>query len=127
MKETATAQGQEEDDLSMDSADETVNEGKFKETMAQIEPKFYDADVDLKVKLEIIDGHLRDQSMDNKYYINHLSFLRRLIGTNHIEVVPIFCELKMMDTLVPFFKVSLALFFFGILLRTNKCVFCIGT
>lgn len=93
-------------DQSMDSADDTINEGRFKTVMEQLEPKLYDESVDLSEKLSIIHTNLQLENWDKEYYLSHLSYLRRLMGAWNIEIAPIVYEFKMLSTLSQFFEVS---------------------
>jgi len=95
------------DDKSMELNEDTINENSFKIELQKIEPQLNDQDTDLSEKLKILHLNLQKQNMDDRFYFYHISYLRRILGSNNEEVVEFVQESGMMNTLKHYFTVRL--------------------
>jgi hypothetical protein len=97
----------EQSDLSMESSMDSIllsSDSKFIELMAKISPSL-SFSLEFKVQLELLASLLQKDGESRIYYLAHLSYLRRLIATDHEQITPLVKEVNILDIISPSFQV----------------------
>ena len=91
----------------MEKDDDTINFVSFKESMVNIDSRLYSDSISIVDTICILKENLLSENMTDNFYRMNLSYLRRMIGEDPENVIPVFYEESLMNVVFEFMMKTL--------------------